>query len=143
MFLLMLPVDGGLDRVVDRRAAAVDDEEVRELAAERDVAEGLGELRVLDGEDVAVGRLVDRDPAQALAKGGIGELRMVVADRHRRHEAEEVEQLAAAAWRRGGRSRGSCRGSQTTGNPRAVVHFSIVSCTLSGEIAAAGIRFIP
>ena len=80
-----LPVEGDLERVLDRQRAAVDEEQVRQGRVAEHAGEGLDEARHRHRVDVGVARLVDRDR---------GDLR---AERRRRRPAR----------------RGSCRARTT------------------------------
>jgi hypothetical protein len=53
-----LPVEGGLERVLDRERAALDQEQVRQRRVAEDPLEGGHEVRELRGVDVGVRRLV-------------------------------------------------------------------------------------
>ena len=74
LVLPALPVEGDLERVLDRQRPALDEEQVRERRVAEHPDERLDELRVRGGVHVRVGRLVDRDLGQ------LGHERRVVDD---------------------------------------------------------------
>ena len=93
-----LPVEGGLERVLDREGAALDEEHVVGVALRhREVREGLDEASEVLRVDVArrglrQGRFHERFPEL-----GVLHLRMVVADRNGREAGEEVQDRPVAA----------------------------------------------
>ncbi len=92
--LAHLPVEGGLQRVLDADRAPLDEEEVRGVARRNgDPRERLDEPGHLLRVDVAVGGLGEGGPVQLLEEGGFLQLRVVVADGNRREVREEVEDL--------------------------------------------------
>src|SRR5690606_14553974 len=94
--LARLPVDGRFEGVLDGDAAALDEEDVLELAAERRRRKAVDEAGVLHRVDVAVARLVERYAADLVDEGRGGELLVVEAERSRGEEAEEIEVVDAA-----------------------------------------------
>ena len=92
-----LPVERGLDRVLDAERPALDEEGVAHVLGHREASERLDEARVLDRVEVGQRRLERRHPVQHLEELGVAQLGVVVADRIRREEHAEVEELAAAA----------------------------------------------
>ncbi len=92
-----LPVEGGLERVLDPERPALDEEGVLQVRRLRQAAEDVDEPRVLDVVEVGERGLELRRPAQHRLEPRILELRVVVADGVRGEEGAEVEDLAPAA----------------------------------------------
>ena len=90
--LAHFPVEGRLDRVLDRQRAAFDEEHVLgEGRGHGHAREGLDELGHVGRVDVGVGRLVHGGVGDAVAELGIVEARVVVADGAGGEIGEEVE----------------------------------------------------
>ena len=89
-----LPVEGGLQGVLDADGAPLDEVQVRGVArGDRDPRERLDEACHLRRVDVAVRGLRQRGPPELLEERGVLQLRVVVPDRDRREVREEVEDL--------------------------------------------------
>ncbi len=95
--LARLPVEGDLERVLDRQRTARDPEVVREARRRHARAEGLDEGRHLARVEVRVGRIGAGHAQQLGAEGRIGQLRVVVADRPGREAGEGVQVFLAGA----------------------------------------------
>jgi hypothetical protein len=96
--VLPLPVERGLEGVLDGERPALDEEQVGQRRVAEHPLERLDELGHLRGVDVGVGRLVDRHPGELGEERGVaGERRVVHAQRCRGEEAEHVEPPRAVA----------------------------------------------
>ncbi len=94
--LAHLPVEGHLERILDRQRAAFDEEEVLAKGLGDGAREGLHELGHEGGVDVGVRRLVERRGEDPLGELRGGELGMIEAQGRGREVAEEIEHVAPA-----------------------------------------------
>ena len=91
-----LPVEGGLERVLDPERAAFDEEGVLHVRGLRQPPEDVDEPGVLDVVEVGERGLELRHPVQDLLEVRVLELRVIEADGVRGEEGAEVEDLTAA-----------------------------------------------
>ena len=93
-----LPVEGRLERVLDRQGAPLHEEQVRQRRITEHPGEGFDELREVGRVHVRVGRLADRHLGEQRHEPGIiNDARRVGTERRRRKMRVKVEELPPIA----------------------------------------------
>ena len=93
--LANLPIERGLQSVLDRDRAPGHEKQIRKFLGDGDAVEGIHELRHLHGVHVGVARVVDGDLRNLLLECRLHQSRMVQAHGLGREERKEVEEAAA------------------------------------------------